>query len=114
MDRYQQLYKFLYFPLRAKNKTVNPFSVHSLYLFLFPSLYAQDKMFFRGLYAAFAVGVLVVDVFAATRSSHLGAASHRKQERAQNAVKDATNTRFLAPRAANTTSRFLSNTTESQ
>ncbi len=71
-------------------------------------------MFSRGFYAALTVGLVVLDVVPAARRPHLGSASHREQERAREAVRDATQQKFLSPRAANSTSRFLNNATESQ
>ncbi len=71
-------------------------------------------MFSRRFYTALTVVILVLDVVSAARRPHPGSASHRKQEMALDTVRDATHQKFLSPRAANSTSRFLNNATESQ
>ncbi|MCJ1280044.1 hypothetical protein MMC21_007869 [Puttea exsequens] len=67
-------------------------------------------MLTRGLYSVLALCILFLNHAGAVRRSHLG--HERKQARAQEAVHAATHNKFLSPRQANTTSRFLNNATE--
>lgn len=103
-------------PSSSRDLLFTPLWLFSGFYSLSPNslLHTHVKMFSRGLYAAIAVGILALDVVSAGRRPHLGSASHRKQERAQDAVRDATHKKFLSPRDANSTSRFLNNATESQ